>query len=147
MGAGLAAAGAGLAVAGGIIGARGATEAGNAAYKQGQIQYGQELQRSHYEAKVLQRQMLEQLHTQMAQWGGSGASVGVGSPVTNMMKTINDLEEDKTHILREGQKKAWLLWQAGSDKQLASQYQATTSLLSGASSAMGAYSAGMAVKT
>jgi len=146
MAAGLAAAGAGLGIAGGIIGARGATAAGNAAYAQGQIQYGQELQRSHYEAKVLQRKMLEQLHTQMAQWGASGASVGEGSTVVNMMKTINDLEEDRSHILREGQKSAWLLWQAGSDKQLASQYQATASLLSGASSAMGGYSAGMSVK-
>jgi len=142
----LAAVGAGLGIAGGIIGARGAISSGNASYLQGQVQYHQELMRSAYEAKVLQRKMIEQLHKQFAQWGGAGVAVGEGSPVVNMMKTINDLEEDRAHILREGQKNAWLLWQAGADKQLAGQYNATTSLLSGASSAMTGYSAGMSIK-
>lgn len=145
MGAALAAVGVGLGIAGGIIGARGAIEAGNASYLQGQVQYGQELQRSHYEAKVLQRKMIEQLHKQFAQWGAAGVAVGEGSPVVNMMKTINDLEEDKVHILREGQKSAWLLWKAGADKQLAGQYNATTSLLSGMSSAMTGYAAGKSI--
>jgi hypothetical protein len=132
-------------VAGGVIGAKGAMNAGNAAYTTGQLQYHQELMKSHYQAKVLQRKMTEAMHMQMAQAGGAGVVVGEGSPLVLAMKTMNDLQEDKTQIYREGQKSAWLMWQVGADKFSAAQSQATGSLLSGIGGAASAIGSGMSV--
>ena len=74
-----AAAVAALSVAGGVIGARGAVESGNAAYKMGQVEYGETLNAYHYKRKAMHRQAIEAIHMQVAQWGASGASAGVGS--------------------------------------------------------------------
>ena len=128
------------AVAGGVIGARGAMASGKAAYTAGQVEYHQELERTHYEAKVLQRQMLEQLHMQFAQAGASGVAVGEGSPMLVAMHTVNNLQEDKAQMYRNGAKNAYKFWVAGADKFSAAQHQATGSLLSGIGSAAGAYS-------
>jgi len=130
-------------IAGGITGAKGAMNAGNAAYTTGQIQYSQELMKSHYQAKVLQRKMTEAMHMQMAQAGGAGIVAGEGSSLVLAMKTMNDLQEDRSHIYREGQKSAWLMWQVGADKFSAAQSQATGSLLSGIAGAAGAIGTGM----
>jgi len=130
------------AITGGVVGAKGAAASGKAAYKAGQIEYHQELEKSHYEVKILQRQMLEAMHYQMAQAGGSGTAADVGSPVLGMMNTLNDLQEDKAQIYRTGAKNAHKLWVAGADKQLASQYKATGSLLSGIGGAAQAYATG-----
>ena len=128
------------AVAGGVIGARGAMASGKAAYTAGQVEYHQELERTHYEAKVLQRQMLEQLHMQFAQAGASGVAVGEGSPMLVAMHTVNNLQEDKAQMYRNGAKNAYKFWVAGADKFSASQTKATGSLLSGIGGAAGAYS-------
>jgi len=119
------------AIAGGIVGAKGAMQAGKASYAAGQVEYHQELERTHYEAKVLQRQMLAALHMQFAQAGASGVAVGEGSPMLVAMHTLNNLQEDKAQIYRNGAKNAWKYWQAGADKFSAAQSQATGSLLSG----------------
>ncbi len=119
------------AIAGGVIGAKGAMQAGKASYAVGQVEYHQELERSHYEAKILQRQMIEAIHYQMASAGGSGVAVGEGSPMLMAMKSLNDLQEDKAQIYRNGAKNAWKFWQAGADKFSAAQSQATGSLLAG----------------
>jgi hypothetical protein len=129
-------------LAGGVMGAQGAMKAGKAGYKAGQIEYHQELERSHYEAKVLQRQMLEQMHMQMAQAGGAGVAAGVGSPMLVAMNTLNDLQEDQAQIYRTGAKNAHKFWMAGADKFTAAQYQATGSLLSGISGAASSYAVG-----
>jgi len=126
-----AAVGAAVSVVGGILGYQGHRDAAKAAYAQGQIEYHQELQRSHYEAKVLQRRMIEEIHMQMAQAGGAGVVAGVGSPLVGMLNTLNDLTEDRTQILRNGAKNAWKLWNAGSAQYSAGMYRATGSLLSG----------------
>jgi len=143
----LAAIGAGLAIAGGVVGARGAMSAGKAAYNVGQIQYHQELMKSHYQAKVLQRQMMEAMHYQMAQAGGAGVAADTGSPLLMAMKTMNDLQEDQSQIYREGQKNAWLMWQAGADKFSAAQSQATGSLLAGLGGAAKSIGTGLSTKS
>jgi hypothetical protein len=119
------------AIVGGIVGAQGAMQAGKASYAAGQVEYHQELERSHYEAKILQRQMLEALHMQFAQAGASGVAVGEGSPMLVAMNTLNNLQEDKAQIYRNGAKNAWKFWQSGADKFSAAQSQATGSLLAG----------------
>jgi hypothetical protein len=128
------------AVAGGVMGARGAMAAGKSAYTAGQIEYHQELEKTHYNVKIRQREMLAAMHYQMAQAGGAGVAADVGSPLFGMMKTLNDLDEDKAQMYRTGAKNAHKLWVAGADKFSASQYQATGSLLSGISGAATAYS-------
>lgn len=128
------------AVAGGVVGARGAMAAGKSAYAAGQVEYHQELERTHYEAKILQRQVLEQLHMQFAQSGASGVAVGEGSPMLVAMHTVNNLQEDKAQMYRNGAKNAHKFWLAGADKFSAAQSQATGSLLSGISGAGTAYS-------
>ncbi|MCS5590732.1 MAG: hypothetical protein NZ824_12280 [Candidatus Thioglobus sp.] len=122
-------------IVGGIVGFAGHTKAANAAYEAGQVEYHQELERSHYEAKVLQRQMMEALHMQMAQAGAGGVAAGEGSPLVTMMSTLNDLNEDRTQILRNGAKNAWKLWNAGANEYTSQKYKATGSLLSGISGA------------
>jgi|SaaInlStandDraft_3_1057020.scaffolds.fasta_scaffold06415_3 hypothetical protein len=129
------------AVAGGVMGAKGAMASGKAAYTAGQVEYHQELEKTHYNVKIRQREMLAAMHYQMAQAGGSGAAADVGSPLFGMMKTLNDLEEDKAQMYRTGAKNAHKLWLAGADKFSASQYQATSSLLSGISGAASSYTA------
>ena len=128
------------AVAGGVVGARGAMQAGRASYTAGQVEYHQELERTHYEAKILQRQMLEALHMQFAQAGGAGVAVGEGSPMLVAMHTLNNLQEDKAQMYRTGAKNAWKFWQAGADKFSAAQSKASGSLLSGITGAASAYS-------
>ena len=128
------------AVAGGVIGARGAMASGKAAYTAGQVEYHQELEKAHYEAKILQRQMLVQMHYNMAATGAAGVAVGEGSPMLGMMKTLNNLQEDKAQMYRNGAKNAYKFWVAGADKFSASQTKATGSLLSGIGGAAGAYS-------
>jgi hypothetical protein len=130
------------AIAGGVMGAKGAMSAGKAGYTAGQVEYHQELERTHYEAKVLQRQMLEALHMQFAQSGASGVAVGEGSPMLVAMHTINNLQEDKAQMYRNGAKNAHKFWVAGADKFTAAQHQATGSLLSGIGGAASAYAGG-----
>ena len=60
------------ALVGGKVGADGAMASGKAAYNAGQLEYHQELEKTHYDAKIMQRQMLQQMHYQMAQAGASG---------------------------------------------------------------------------
>jgi len=136
-----AAAVAALSVAGGVIGARGAIESGNAAYKMGQVEYGETLNAYHYKRKAMHRQAIEAIHMQVAQWGGSGASAGVGSAELNVLKSINDLQEDTRENLRTSRSEAWKHWMAGSQQLTASRYQATGSLLSGITGAATSYKA------
>lgn len=126
-------------VAGGIIGARGAIESGNAAYKMGQVEYGETLNAYHYKRKVMHRQAIEAIHMQVAQWGASGASVGVGSAELNVLKAINNLQEDTRENLRTSRAEAWKHWMAGSQQLVSSRYQATGSLLSGITGATTSY--------
>lgn len=120
-----------LAIAGGFVSAAGHMQSGRASYDAGQMEYHQELERTHYEAKILQRQMIEALHLQFAQAGGAGVSVGEGSPMLVAMQTLNDLQEDKAQMYRTGAKNAWKYWKTGADKFSASQSAATGSLLAG----------------
>jgi len=129
-------------LAGGVIGAKGAMSAGKAGYTAGQVEYHQELEKTHYEAKIMQRQALQNLHMQFAQSGASGVAVATGSPMLVGMKVLTDLTEDKAQLYRNGAKNAQKFWMAGADKFSAAQSQATGSLLSGITGAAGAYAAG-----
>jgi hypothetical protein len=122
-------------VVGSAVSASGSDKAGKAAYKQGQIEYNQELNKGNYEVKVLTREMEERISMQIAQAGASGVAADVGSPIAQNLKTLDDLNEDRTQILRNSSQQAWKLWNAGSNAKVASGYQATGSLLSGISSA------------
>jgi len=130
----------GSAIAGGISGAQGAMNSGKAAYTAGQKESHQEKERNHYETKILQRQMLEQLHMNFAKGAASGIQINEGSPMEMAMHTINNLKEDKAQMARTSAKDAQKLWQAGADQFSAAQYKATGSLLSGLSSAAGTMS-------
>jgi hypothetical protein len=125
------AAGGVTAIVGGFVGAEGAMQAGNASYAAGQVEYHQELERTHYDVKIYQRQMIAALHMQFAQAGGAGVVVGEGSPMLLAMNTLNDLEEDKAQMYRNGAKNAWKYWKTGADQFSAAQSQATGSLLAG----------------
>ncbi len=128
-------------VAGGVLGYMGAQESGKAAWAAAQRGYHEEKQKAHYNAKAYQRQMIDQLHMSMAQWGASGAAVGEGSPVIQMMNLVNNLEEERSLILRGGDVASTELMITGADQWKAAQYQATGSLLKGIG---GAASLGMA---
>jgi len=56
------------------------------------------------------------------------------------MNTLNNLQEDKAQMYRNGAKNAHKLWVAGAEKFSAAQSQATGSLLSGITGAASAYS-------
>ena len=118
-------------VIGGVLSARGHMESGKSSYEAGQVEYHQELERGHYEAKVLQRRMIRQIRLQKAKAGASGVEVEVGSPLLVALMTLNDLQEDRAQILRTSAKNAWKLWNAGSQEFKESQRRATGSLLSG----------------
>ncbi len=133
------------ALVGGKVGADGAMASGKAAYNAGQLEYHQELEKTHYDAKIMQRQMLQQMHYQMAQAGASGTAADVGSPLYGMMKSLNDLEEDKTQLYRTGAKDAQQLWMAGAEKFSAAQSSATGSLLAGIGGAAGAMASGSSI--
>jgi len=124
------AAGGAAAIAGGIVSARGHYMNGVSAYERGQIEASQELQDTHYQIQALQRQAIEQLHYQFAQVGASGTQF-TGSNMLVAMKTLNDLEEDKTKMDRESKKRAYSLLKMGADEFNSSMNAATGSLLQG----------------
>lgn len=127
-----------VAVVGGVVGAQGAKAAGDAQYAAGQVEYAQEKQRTHYEAKIMQRQALQSLHMNFAKAGASGVAVGEGSPMVMAMADLSNLQEDKANLYRNGAKNAQKFWQAGADGSQAAKYKATGSLLAGASGAASA---------